>query len=307
MSILNKYSNRPKLYFTLPSKNYFYNFSKEQLSILNEVGVMPLSIIHQLSVKNPEKLFNGAAIEEIISDCTTIREMSARDLLKCDVDYLLLGIKIATDGEIEEVECECPKCNSTQTHRINLESLMTGAKVHTKNHFVDINVGLSDDRQREEYVRVYIRPATFGESLSLEQEVFEDNKAISNIYNTLQNLPEDEVTEEVEQEIYSKVNSILSSLTVDSMKIFSNSIIRIVVLDSELNETVEQETDKEEIYKFVTALGKKEYIKLKDKMKEVNSYGINPVIKMKCEDENCGEEWDYIQQINISDFFGKDS
>jgi hypothetical protein len=76
---------------------------------------------------------------------------------------------------------------------------------------------------------------------------------------------------------------------------------------SNKNETVEQETNPEEIYNFVKQLGRNDYNIIKDKLKEINSYGVDPKVKIKCEDEECGNEWEYIQQINVSDFFGKDS
>lgn len=307
MSILNRYKNRPKLFVTLPSKNNFYNFDAEHLSVLQEVGTMPLTIIHQLSLKNPEKLFNGAVIEEIIHDCTTIKEIPARNLLKCDVDYLLMAVKIATSGDTEDITCSCPKCGDEQIQTINLELLLSTSKVHEKSYYVDINTGLDDDRESEGILRVYIRPSTFGETLRLEQEIFEDKKAMNAIYSALENMAEDDVTEEVESDVFTKVNRILTELTIDTMNIYAESILRIVILDKDGNETPEQETDKVEIYNFLKELGSPEHLRIKDKMEEINSMGIDRKIAMTCENSECEHEWEYVYEVNMTDFFGEDS
>lgn len=307
MSVLQKYKNRPKFYFSLPSKNYFYNLSQEDMSILNEVGVMPLNVLHQLSLKNPEKLYNGSAIEEIITDCTTIKTIPPRSLLKCDVDFLLMGIKIATTGDVDRVLCQCPHCGDEHSQEINLEKLISTAKTHEPTYYVDISIGLSESREYEEKLRIYIKPSTFDDALKLEQEVFEDKKAISKIYKSIEGMGEEDITDEMQNEIYGSINKILTNLTVDTVAIYTGSILRIVVLDKDGNETVEQESDKEAIYEFLMSIGVNEQKVIKDKLTEINSYGVDKVVKLVCQDESCGKEYSYVYEVNMTDFFGEDS
>ena len=101
------------------------------MSILNEVGVMPLNVLHQLSLKNPEKLYNGSAIEEIITDCTTIKTIPPRSLLKCDVDFLLMGIKIATTGDVDRVSCQCPHCGDEHSQEMFRSNIICKNTNHT--------------------------------------------------------------------------------------------------------------------------------------------------------------------------------
>lgn len=311
MSVLKKYSRRPKFFYTLPSNNHFYNFeNKEDVSILKEVGVMPLTIMNQMSLKNPEKLFNGSAIEEIIKDCTTITSIEPRELLKCDVDFLLVGIKIATNGDTEDIPVQCPKCESEMTQQINIEKLLTSATTHEDKYFVDINVGLDDDRAKEEYVRIYMRPYTFGEYMQLEDESFNEQKAITAIQMELdaKRKTDEEFTDEDERNVLSQVNNILRNLTGNVINIYVNAIDKVVILDEKGEETLDVDTDKESIHDFITnGIGTTEYKRIKDKFIEINSIGVDNIVELTCNNEECNHEFKYHYDINMSDFFGADS
>lgn len=308
MSILAKYSRTPSFYYALPSNNYFYDLSESDMSAINEVGVMPLTVLNHLSLKNPEKLFNGIAIEEIMRDCTTIRSINPRDILKCDVDFLLVGTKIATNGSTQSVRVQCPTCNEVHDYMINIESLLNKSTRHKKAYYVDIQVGLAEDRVTQNKLRIYVRPNTLGEFLRLEQEAFEDQKQIAAIQHDLSQITdESSFTEDDERNIMSKINTILSELTVDTMRIYSNTIQKIVVLDSDNNETMDYEDDKDAIFNFLLQLSESNYGNVKELISEINGVGINNIIPLTCQEDECEHKWDYTFEINMSDFFGVDS
>lgn len=311
MSVLKKYSRRPKFYYTLPSNNYFYEVSEEDLSILSEVGVMPLTIMNQMGLKNPEKLFNGSAIEDVIKDCTTIKTIEPRNLLKCDIDFLLVGIKIATSGDTETIHCKCPKCNNEMQYALNIEKLLSTVGSHKPSYHVDITTGLGEDRSNEDKVRIYMRPYSFGEYLELENESFNEQKAMVAIQQELAKLQEQEdaeFSEEDERAVLSKVNGILTNLTASVISIYSKAITKVVVLDKDGNETLESETDKDEIREFLTnGIGTDQHEKIKDVFAEINKVGINNIIDMECSNEECKHEFKYHYDINMTDFFATDS
>lgn len=312
MSVLRKYSRKPKTYYTLPSNNYFYNLDKnEDLSILKEVGVMPLTIMNQMELKNPEKLFNGSAIEDVIRDCTTIKSIEPRDILKCDIDFLLIGIKIATSGELDQIHCQCPKCSNEINQQINLEALLSSTKTHTQGYHVDISTGLSDDRSTEDKVRVYMRPYTFGEYLELENESFNEQKAMVAIQEEMTKIQKSEnfeFTEEDERNMLSRVNNILTNLTSSVIDIYSKAIIKVVILDKDGKETLEQETDPNEIREFLqNGIGTDQYEIIKNMFTEINSITINNIIDVTCTDTECKHQFKYQYNINMTDFFAADS
>lgn len=306
MSFLQNYHRRPKFYYTLPSKSYFNDLDKNSLSVLNEVGVSALTLTHQLGLNNPEKLFNGSIIEEIINDCTTINGISPRDLLKCDVDFLLVGIKIASSGAHEKQTIICPKCKTPHEYDINIEKMINNASTHSSSYYVDIEVGINqEDRNKVDRLRVYMRPSTLGEAMIIEHETFNDTKSIQQIYKSIKDMGDEEVTPEEEVALLGRVNTLMEQMTLKIIDVYANSVLRIIVLDDNGNETIQQETDREAIREFI--IQSPSYPEIRDKLAEINAIGIDNIYHLECGHEDCGEKFDYQYEVNLSDFFGKDS
>ena len=121
MSALKKYYRKPKLYIELPSGFNFYEegfISSDDISSNNEVGILPMTTMNDLMLKNPEALLNGTAIENLIKDSTTLKDVNVKKMIKSDVDALLVAIKVASIGETQDVELTCPKCEHEQTYRL---------------------------------------------------------------------------------------------------------------------------------------------------------------------------------------------
>lgn len=295
------------MYFRLPSKNHFYSdFSQEQLSILKEVGVSPMTLIHKLIIKNPEKLYNGSAVEEIIHDCTTIKSISAGKLLKNDVDSLLLGIKIATTGPFDQVHTECPECKERQEKSINVEAILGRAKEHDDKYFIDIPVGLVDRAdEKEAIVRLYFRPSTFSESLEHSLTLKNNASLVEDLYSEFTTKSDEELTEDDVTAVETKTNQLLIDVTKSTLKTQSNCILRAVPLLENGEESLEYETDPSEIYSFILSLGIDEQTKINDKITEINSRGLDPIVEFECDVPECKHSWKFSYEINLSDFFGE--
>jgi hypothetical protein len=82
--------------FQLPSKGLLYKNS-ELSSEEGEVHVHPLSAIAEITLKNPDLLFNGKAIEAVFAECVP-EIKKATQLYGRDIDALMYFLRLVTYG-----------------------------------------------------------------------------------------------------------------------------------------------------------------------------------------------------------------
>lgn len=88
----------PGRIFPLPSKGIFYKNGELDLTCSEgEIHVRPMSAMDEISMKNPDQLFSGAAIETVLKQCVSgIDKPTA--LLAKDVDAIMLFLRTVTYG-----------------------------------------------------------------------------------------------------------------------------------------------------------------------------------------------------------------
>ena len=68
--------------FQLPSRGALYN-NGELSSKEGEVHVHPMSALTEISLKNPDLLFNGRALEEVCAECVPNACLTSRSRSSC--------------------------------------------------------------------------------------------------------------------------------------------------------------------------------------------------------------------------------
>ena len=64
---LLKYFRKPAIYVSLPTKG---NFNPEiEQTIIDEVGVLPMTAIDEIALRNPDALLNGEAMISLMKSC----------------------------------------------------------------------------------------------------------------------------------------------------------------------------------------------------------------------------------------------
>jgi hypothetical protein len=295
MSALKKYYRKPKLYIELPSRLYFYPegfIPSDEISSNNEVGVLPMTTMNDLMLKNPEALLNGTAIESLIKDSTTLNDINVKKMIKSDVDSLLVAIKIASHGDTQEVDLTCPKCKHEQTYSRDLKKILEEVEPHEKEYTVT-HENLSG-------LIVYLQPSTFQDALTLDAHAFEEQKKITQIRQNLNKmLSEKEIEEEDEVMFLSSIHEIFKDLTMSTMEVYANCIQKIVTEEGEV------EDDREEIYTWLKQLDNKSFEAIRDKLGEINAHGVTSEEKVKCVE--CEYEWEQPFDTNPTDFFATGS
>lgn len=294
MSVLKKYYRKPNLFITLPSGLHFYSnemFSEDDLSSMKEVGILPMTTMNELMLKNPEALLNGSAIEELIKDSTTLKNTNVKHLVKSDIDALLVGIRIASQGDIEELELNCPKCDHEATYHRDLKSILGNIKPHDNEYTVV--------PKNMDGLVVYLRPSTFQDNLILESHAFDEQKKISEIRKNISQLTsEKEIEEDDEIKFMSSIHEIFKELTINTMEIYTQCIEKIVIGD-------EVEYDKDEIHEWLKQIDSDTFGKIRDKLSEINDLGLGKFEEITCVE--CEHVWNQPLDTNPTDFFGTGS
>lgn len=297
MSSLKKYYRKPSLFIELPSGLNFYSkefFGDQDLSSLREVGVMPMTTMNELMLKNPESLINGVAIEELIKDSTTLSQVNPKHLFKCDVDALLTGIKIASQGSIQEIELTCPnpKCKHESTFSRDLKQVLASIKKHEPEYPVTLK-NVPD-------ITIYLKPSTFEDNLILEANAFEEQKKITQIKKNINEMTRtQEIEEEDEIKFLTMIHEIFRDITMSTIHIYANAVLKIVDVEGE------EFTDREEIIEFLNQLDTDSFSTIRENLEEINSLGLDDLEKVQCSE--CEHEWTHPFDTNPTDFFATGS
>ncbi len=105
--------------FQLPSRGALY--TGEITSPEGEVHVHPLSGIAEISLKNPDLLFNGKAVEEVFAECVP-EVRHAQRLYARDIDAIMFYLRLVTYGPEFQINVK-HTCEGAKDHSyvVNLE------------------------------------------------------------------------------------------------------------------------------------------------------------------------------------------
>jgi len=295
MTKLTSYYRKPKAFIEIPTKGELYQLNEDS-SMMGEVGVMPMTMMNHLTANNPESLINGNVIEELIKDCTTIKHISPRELYKCDIDALLMGIRMVSVDDTMDVTIPCPECTKEGDYAINLKGMLSEMTFHEE---LPYKLKIDD-------LVLNITPTTLESSVNTEQSFFQDAKSIDQIRKLMDairdNVDDDgDIEEGVTERIMEHVNDIYAiqrKMTETTIKLYADSVISVTTPEGDVE-------DRDEIFDFVKNLSDADHKRLKDKVKEISMIGIPKIQNFTC--VQCKHEFSHKVELNPTDFFGNGS
>ena len=113
----------------LPSGGRLYTNGELAPNVKNgEIEVRPLSAYAEITIKSPELLFTGKALEEVILECAP-DVLKPLDLFSQDIDMLLTAIRSVTYGSSFEVSVKhnCAKAKK-QNINVNIDSIIARSR-----------------------------------------------------------------------------------------------------------------------------------------------------------------------------------
>lgn len=121
--------------FQLPSRGALYH-NGELAGNEGEIHVHPMSALAEISLKNPDLLFNGKALDQVFGEC--IPEIKkATELYGRDIDAIMFYLRLVTYGPEFEIHVK-HDCEESKKRGENGEVLIDkeGNEVHKEHSYV---------------------------------------------------------------------------------------------------------------------------------------------------------------------------
>ena len=156
---LAKYYRNAKLSVGLPSRGKYYADDVLTLDESGELMIFPMTAQDEITLQNPDALLTGKAAIDVIASCVPAIA-KPRALLACDIDVLMIAIRVASYGEEANMEIVCPNsdCKHKNMYALPLDSLLNQAEELEESYEVVIDGALT----------VFIKPGSF-ESIVRQQ------------------------------------------------------------------------------------------------------------------------------------------
>lgn len=269
---LKQYFRRPSIYIRLPSGGKDYDASVIDMPENGEIPIYPMTALDEITSKTPDSLFNGTAIVDLIKSCVP----NIKDPWKIsntDLDTILIGIRVASEGNNIEINTTCPSCKEANTYEVNLVQVLPTMKAPD----------FSKPMQLGE-LEVKFRSLTYKEVNDASIAQFELQK----LFVDIENIENDDV------KLKERRKGVMSVLDITM-----NLIAQTIEYIKTPNVTV---TQNEFILDFIKNCDKNIYAAIRDKYTELREQTQVKPLHISC--PACNHEYDQSFSLNVSDFFG---
>ncbi len=240
---LSKYFRKPTIYVQIPTGGRFN--PEIDKTILDEIPIMPMTAIDEISMSNPDELLNGEALVNLIASCVpSIPE--PRNLCNVDADFLYLAIKHATYGKNIEHTHTCSNCEEQADYNIDINSIL--------DKFPEIH-----DVEPVEYkdLKIYVHPPKMESMTRMALIEVEQTRILDAISDT----GNESITE---IELAKQFALSFRKVSKQNVNLLIEAIDRIETLD-------EVVTDKDTILEFMNNCETKVITRINDQITKVNN------------------------------------
>ena len=273
---LEQFYRRETFRVKLPSRGSFYDESIIELDDNLEVGILPMTSQDEITLKNPDSLLTGKAIQDVLTSCVPAVK-NAKKLLACDIDTLMLSIRRASYGAEADLTTDCPECGEENTYGIDIETLLVHTETLESSYEIVLPQGIT----------VFLRPGTYETLIKQYKVVFENAKAQRAVAAT--------VNEEVAMQVFSKAFVSLSKL---NFELIVDAITKVIFTDAEGEEQIV--TSKKHITDFIKNVDKKTVDMIDEKLASINAVGIEKHFDAVC--KTCQHQWKANVEFNPVNF-----
>lgn len=267
---------KKSVFVALPSDSKFYK-NPPRLSIDEELGVLPMTASDDILLKSPDALFNGEALISMLKSCAPDIP-DPEEMPVCDLDLVLMAIKVATNGEGLDVVARCPKCETEETYEINLPALMSTSQKISKDNIVEL----------EEGAKVHVRPYSLRSQIKGQVQRFH-NYRMQMMLN--KDMPNDE-----KAKIFDEALVAASAI---SVQLAADNIL-LVEIPQEGADPIKV-NDPEHIFEWVENMDSKTYEAVITRIRDLSDSTINTEISLQC--PSCTNEYRTDLELDPVSFF----
>ncbi len=278
---LQKYYRQPQIYIKLPSGGKYYPAEVFTPTETGEIPILPMTAKDELAFRTPDAMINGQSTVDVIKSCVPNLKDPWK-MINYDTDAILLAIRIATYGEMMEINFRVPATNEEMSHSLNLPALLEDLG----------RIKIKDEMTTSKGFKITINPLDYQTLTKVQIARFEQQK----MYGTIDSST---LTEEQKQTAFAKsfqvLNTVNFSLLVDSIK-------SITTPDGT------EVTDRTQIIDFCNNADSKTVNEIQDLLSELRVQAQIPALKMKSTEEQIkkGAPASYEVPVTFdnSNFFG---
>ena len=269
---LAKHFRQPAIYLRLPSGGAYWPEDTIEMPATSELPVYPMTTRDEITLRTPDALLNGQGIVDVIeSCCPSIKD--AWQVPSCDVDAILVSIRIASYGNEMEVNSDCPHCEASSRHSIDLNSVMD--RVRMPNYSSIVNV---------DNLKVRLKPQPYSSTNRSSQILFEETRLLQAIN---EELPEEQRTEQFNQHM-----DRLLELNMEGL------VASTEYIETEDGQRVEDNDFLLEFYSNAPATTIKT---VRNRIEEIAKEGALPKVGVVC--EACEKTYEVNIEFNYTSFF----
>jgi hypothetical protein len=269
---LKQYFRQPGIYLRLPSGGEFWPENTINMPDNQELPVLPMTAIDEITYRTPDALFNGQAVVNVIQSCIPdIKD--AWDCPSTDINPILIAIRIASYGHNMGIETACPACENIEEYELDLRSVLDQVKTPR----FDKSVSRGD-------LEITFRPMSYRDQNTTNQQQFEQQRMLQQLPGA--DLPDNEKLE--------RLNSALSRITELTIEALKWSIASIRTPQAIV-------TDHAHIHEFLTNCDRNLFAQIRDQVIELRQASELKPIPIKCSE--CGHEHQQTLNLDAASFF----
>lgn len=269
----------PALHIAIPSKGRFWADGSLDMPITQELEVYPMTARDEMLLNSPDGLLNGSATSSVIQSCIPAIK-DAWQTPSCDLDVILMAIRVASVGTMLEIPTKCPHCGERHDYQLNLADIL-----HAYNKQINWDQPVELDR-----VSVFVRPQPYYVVNSSNMERFEQQQLIA--VQQASNLSPTEKKDE-----FMKIFHRLTEMNLNSL----SWSVESVVIKGDEPITV---TDRAHISEWVDDADKKTVDKIRERINEIKEQLTVPPVTAQCTNEECLKTYTIPVVLDQSNFFG---
>jgi hypothetical protein len=280
---LLNYRIQPGTFVRLPSGGKFYDHPP-QLTVDGEIEVKPMNAVDELHFMNPDSLLNNEALFQVIRNCVPgIPEV--REILKPDMDVIILGLRIATYGENLEVTGRCRKCKKEDTYMANLTNILATTKMISD----DTAITLND-------LTVNIKPF----SVASQQQLTENMVQLRRTTNDLaRRLKGNETDDQIIEKLKSEMNEMVEA---NARGLFAVAAASIVSVEMPNGVVI---TEPAYIHEWLDSLRAPDYKVIRDAVKRLSEEAVSRKMNFTC--THCEHKNEMEVEFDPANFFDTNS
>ena len=268
---LTQYFRQPAIYIRLPSGGKFYPPGTLQMPPNNELPVLPMTSVDEITYRTPDALFNGTATVNVIKSCVP----SIRDpwvMPSTDIDAVLVGIRIASYGHEMEIGTTCPACNTADEISVDLRRV--NDMISVGNYDQVLNIG---------DLEIYFKPITYRTVNQNNQVQLEQQQAMQLINS--------DADEKIKIDQLNKSIAVINETTLNTV---AQSIAAIKTPQAMVTET-------EFIVDFLKNCDSKKFNQLRDYVIGLKQASEVKPLDLTCKE--CSHKYKQAFTLDLSSFF----